>query len=252
MTDAGREFFERARVLLADLDRAVDATRRTARGEQGQICVGMTPTIAFHPLPARTIRSYRNAFPMVSVALQQARSSELVDDLRRERIDAAFIRSVPTYPEGLVADALLEEPLVVALPVRHKLAQRSDDAEIPVRALAGERFIIQGRQAGLAGYDATIAACHDAGFNPRVGQEVPRIASALSFVAVDLGVCFVPASLRRMHMEGIVYRRLKGRRRPSIPVTLAYRRGEPSPVVRNFLRLAKKAAGDFARADKEY
>lgn len=172
---------------------------------------------------------------MISLALQQSRSSELVEELRRERIDAAFIRSVPIYPEGLVVDALLDEPLVVALPGRHKLAQKSDDTEIPVKALASERFIIQARQSGLAGYDATIAACHAAGFNPRVGQEVPRIASALSFVGAELGVCFVPASLQRMHMEGIVYRRLKGRRRPSIPVTLAYRRGDPSPVVRNFL-----------------
>ena len=58
MTNAGRAFCERARALLADLDRALDATRRTARGEQGEISVGMTPTIAFHPLVPRIFRTY--------------------------------------------------------------------------------------------------------------------------------------------------------------------------------------------------
>lgn len=245
MTNAGRAFCERARALLADLDRALDATRRTARGEQGEISVGMTPTIAFHPLVPRIFRTYRDTFPLISLTLQQSPSSVLVEDLRSERIDAAFIRSVSPHPAGLTAEVLLDEPLVVALPSRHKLAQTPDDTAIPVKALATERFIIQRRQSGLAGYDATIAACHAAGFTPIVGQEVPRIASALSFVSAELGVCFVPTSLQRMQMEGVVYRRLKGKRTPSIPVTLASRRGDPSPVVRNFLKLAKKAAREF-------
>src|SRR6218665_1074789 len=44
LTDAGRTFLEDARATLAQLGRAVESTRRTARGEQGRMCVGVTST----------------------------------------------------------------------------------------------------------------------------------------------------------------------------------------------------------------
>jgi DNA-binding transcriptional LysR family regulator len=91
-----------------------------------------------------------------------------------------------------------------------------------------------------------IAACHAAGFSPRIGQEAPRISSTLNLVAVGLGISLVPASLSRMNMDGVVYRRLKGNMQPKAILNLASRRGDPSVVVRHFLNLVKKAAKDFA------
>src|SRR5262247_2057953 len=43
LTDAGRALFENARVMLAQYDHAIEATRRTARGQQGQLSIGITP-----------------------------------------------------------------------------------------------------------------------------------------------------------------------------------------------------------------
>src|SRR5258707_10343969 len=39
LTDAGRTFLDNARSVLAQVDNTFEATRRTARGEQGRICV---------------------------------------------------------------------------------------------------------------------------------------------------------------------------------------------------------------------
>src|SRR5215471_19602201 len=44
LTDAGRTFLDNARMMLAHLDHTFETTRRTARGEQGRICVGVTAT----------------------------------------------------------------------------------------------------------------------------------------------------------------------------------------------------------------
>src|SRR5215212_6336644 len=41
LTEAGRALLEDARAMLAQLDRALSRARRTARGEQGRICIGM-------------------------------------------------------------------------------------------------------------------------------------------------------------------------------------------------------------------
>jgi DNA-binding transcriptional LysR family regulator len=100
-------------------------------------------------------------------------------------------------------------------------------------------------------YDATFIACHAAGFSPRIGQEAPRIASALSLVAAGLGISLVPASLKRMHMEGVAYRHLKGAIQPKAILNLASRRGDPSAVVQRFLSLVKRSAKAFQETWEE-
>src|SRR5882757_9897904 len=71
LTDAGRAYFENARKILDQLGHAAETTRRTARGEQGRICVGITPTSPFHPFVPRIIRAFRDAYPLVSLTLEE-------------------------------------------------------------------------------------------------------------------------------------------------------------------------------------
>jgi DNA-binding transcriptional LysR family regulator len=248
LTDAGRIFLHDARAILARLDRAFEATRRTARGEQGRICLGVTPTSPFHPFVSHAVRTFRKAYPLISITLEEWHSNDLIEHLRSERIDAAFIRTTPADSKGLVISELMEEELVVVLPEEHILAKRDGgrDAALPLRALADETFIIQGGQQGLSLYADTIAACHAAGFSPRVGHEAPRIASTLNLVAVGLGISIVPASLQRMQIDGVVYRRLRSPTRLASPLMLASRRGDPSAALRHYLNLVKQAAKEFS------
>ena len=74
-----------------------------------------------------------------------------------------------TIMKDFVVNPLLEEPMVVALPSTHLLAQGQRGRALSVKRLANETFILYGPP-GTGMYDATIAACHAAGFNPRVGQ----------------------------------------------------------------------------------
>ena len=194
----------------------------------------------------RVIRAFREAFPLVSLTLEESLSPELLKRLRNEQIDAAFLRTPMAEPEDLVIDSLLEEPMVVALPCAHALAQNDgDDAVLSLKDLAGETFIVYARQHGPGLYDATTAACLKAGFSPRLGQEAPRITSALSLVAAGLGISAVPASMQRMIMDGVAYRRLKGPNQPKAVLNFASRRGDPSAVVRHFLSLVRRAARNF-------
>src|SRR5207244_7016363 len=93
LTDAGRALFEKARIMLTQFDQAIETTRRTARGEQGRIRLGVTPTGPFHPFVPRVIRVFRQAYPLVSLTLEEHTSNELVEHLRNERVDVAFIRT---------------------------------------------------------------------------------------------------------------------------------------------------------------
>ncbi|MBA3518571.1 MAG: LysR family transcriptional regulator [Rhizobiales bacterium] len=246
LTEAGRALLEDARAVLAHLDRALETARRTARGEQGRICVGMTPTAPFHPLVPRAVRAFRETFPLVFLTLEESLSDGLLERLRGERMDVAFIRNAVPDPAGLVVTPLLDELMVVALPCGHALAaEGEDDTALPLRSLASETFILYGPP-GSGIYDRTIAGCHAAGFSPRVGQLAPRITSTLGLIAAGLGIALIPASMQRMTMDGVVYRRLMGPVQPKAILSLASRRGEPSAVVQQFLKVARRTAGDFS------
>jgi DNA-binding transcriptional LysR family regulator len=246
LTDAGRALLADARAILAHVDHAFAATRRTARGEEGRISVGFTSSAPFHPFVPRVIRAFRDAFPLVSLTLEESGTTELIKGLRGERLDAVFIRTPVSDPEGLVVNPLLEEPMLVAIPKGHPLARRGrGNKGLPLKSLAAETFIVYRRPEGPGLYDAIIAACHAAGFSARVGQEAPRIVSTLNLVAAGLGISLVPASLQRMHMDGVVYRRLSGPVQPKAPLTVAWRRGDTSAALRQFLNLVRQTARTF-------
>src|SRR5258707_1694886 len=121
LTDAGRSFLADAEAVLADVDRAANRARRTARGEVGRIAVGFTTSAPFHPMVARAIREFRSSRPDVSFVLEETGSVELLAGLRQERLGIAFIRSGLAAPQGLAVHALLPEDMVGALPPRHRL-----------------------------------------------------------------------------------------------------------------------------------
>jgi DNA-binding transcriptional LysR family regulator len=72
-----------------------------------------------------------------------------------------------------------------------------------------------------------------------------RILSTLSPVAAGLGVSLVPASLRRLHMDGVAFRPLGAELGPKAPLNLAHRRGETSALVRRFVALVRRSADEL-------
>lgn len=244
LTDAGAAFLERVRVILDQVERATATTRRTARGEQGRVVVGFTSSAPFHPFVPRVIRTFREMSPLVSLVLEESGSSELVQALHNEEIDAAFIRSPVADVVGLTVRPLLKERMLVAMPTGHALAKsvNSKTAPLPLSELASETFILYKRPGGPGLYDTIITACHGAGFSPKVGQEAPRIISTLNLVAAGLGVSIVPESLRRLQMDGVVYRRLSGGAHLRAPLILACRRGENAAAVQRFIDLVQSTA----------
>jgi DNA-binding transcriptional LysR family regulator len=245
LTEAGRHFFDSSRALLAQLDHAVEGARSTARGRQGQIRVGFVPTCPFQPLVPRAIRAFREAFPRVLLQLEECLGSDLVEKVRSRSLDAGLLRTSLVDPQGLRVDHLLEEPMLVALPSDHALSKAG--GAISLRRLAGEPFILYGAQ-GTAFYEMIMRACRVAGFTPRICQVAPRMTSMINLVAVGLGVSLVPASLRRIPIEGVVYRPLRDRLQPRVAINLVSRRSDTSPVVLHFLELVAQTAKRF-RAD---
>ncbi|GAB4369209.1 MAG: LysR family transcriptional regulator [Kiloniellaceae bacterium] len=248
LTEAGESLLADARRILAEVEGALAKAQRTARGEQGRIAVGFTASAPFHPFVTRVIRDFRAAHPLVSLTLEESGTAELVESLRSERLDVAFVRSAVSGAEGIAIYNLFDEPMIAALPASHPLARKRKP--LGLAELAGEAFVLYRRASGPGLHDAIVGACQAAGFAPRTEQEAPRITATLNLVAAGLGVTLVPQSLAGQQPEAIVYRPLAGRPRLVAPLRLACRAVDHAAAARRFVALVRRAARDSRAARK--
>jgi len=234
LTDAGRAFRAEAQALLDGLGRATAAAGRVARGESGALAVGFVASATYALLPA-LYRRFHERYGDVALTLAEMSTAEQVEALRAGRIQLGLARP-PVGDETLALEPLADEPLVVALPARHRLAPRR---ALALRTLAAEPFVLFPSHPRPGWIDVVQGACRGAGFRPAVAQEVLELSTAVTLVAAGIGVTLVPASAQALRLPGVVYRPL----RPPAPTTrlLALRRADDrSAVVERFLEVARE------------
>lgn len=246
LTAAGQVLYHDACAILDEVEAAVARVQRTARGEQGKIALGYTSSAPFHPFVPDVIRAFTENYPLVALELEESGTQEMVDALRSERLDAAFIRSPVSDAEGLSIHPLTSEEMLMALPEAHPLA--STAGHISMEELSGEAMVLYRRKAAPGLYDAIISACHGAGFTPAIVQEVPRIISTLNLVAAGLGITLVPQSLRQIHLAGIEYRPLTPTTTFQAPLNLVCRTVDHSQTAKNFVAFVRKSAKELEAA----
>lgn len=245
LTAGGEVFLLEARAILEGVDRAVERAGRAADGIHGRLAVGFTSSAAAHPLIPRLMRAYREAWPQVELEFREGNAAELSEAVEQERLDAAFLRRPVGQFEGVAFQPLLEEELLLVLPVGHPaLAGRGKGKRpvVPLAALRDERFILVRRSGAPGMYADLVEACVQAGFVPNVAIEVERMLTNISLVAAGAGVSAVPASMQGFHAESVVYCAIADAPpRLSAPLTLAWREDSPRPTLRHLLELARRA-----------
>lgn len=236
MTEAGRLFLEEARHVLGDADHAVEIAHKAARGEVGRLTIGCGPAPEIHILE-RVLRVFVTRHPDVQIELQSLYTQEQVEALGRRQIQVAF-PLLPIPHRGLVVEIIGEEPLVVALPTRHRLSAQD---RISLAALREESFVLISREVGPSFHDLVLRSCQEAGFTPNVAHEATRVPTVLGFVAAGLGISLHPGSVASSRPEGVVFRTLSPRA-PTIEIGMAYRRDESSSILSAFAEVVREVA----------
>jgi len=233
LTDAGAVFLDQVRSVFNCVDEAIQAAQRGARGQSGWLEIGFVGSATYDVLPA-AINAFRQQFPQVELRLAQMTTTEQVAALHEKRIHVGFLRP-PVWGEGLALETIAREPLVVVLPSKHRLTKRRS---IPLKALAGERFVLFPNRPTLSWADYIVAVCQRAGFEPQVVQRTMEIQTAISLVSAGVGITLAAASVENIRRRGVVYRRLSGTA-PKTELIAAYRPDDPSPVLASFLAVMR-------------
>lgn len=237
LTEAGRLFLEEARGIFAQLNQSVDFVRQVGNGRIGRLALGFLPSVAHSVLP-EVLRKFRTRFPNVDLSLQELGPDEEVRKLHDKQIDAGFLY-LPIDETGLDVRSVLREPLVVALPDTHPLVT---EAQVEMRQLAEEPFILPPQHQVPACYGYIMEACRQAGFFPKaVQKDVWLMQTIVGLVAGGLGVALVPASLKNLRRSGVAYKEIEDLSF-AVETGVVWRRDDTSAVLQAFLQVVKDTA----------
>lgn len=195
LTADGEVFLSEARALLRHADRLESLGQRLGRGETGGLCLGYVGHALHAGVLPRALRSIRRDRPDVHIALYDQSTAEQLEGLRRRSLDMALVDTPPDEEDPLLESALvLEEPLMLAVPAQHPLAERED---VLPEDVDGQSWITVADD-GPGGNDSErfLASCVEAGFTPAVRTNAPEPLAALGLVASGLGLALIQRSMR--------------------------------------------------------
>ena len=186
LTDAGRALLTEARHALSTVLAARDAVAAVEGLLRGTLSIGTLQCVGGIDLPG-ALAAFHDAHPGVEIMLRQGASPDLIDRVRSGELDLAFVSAPPEGATGIRFAPLTSQPMSLACPASHPLADRD---EVAVTELADETFV--DFPPGWVTRDVTDRALSSAELSRRVAFEANDVHTLLDLVGRGLGVALVP------------------------------------------------------------
>lgn len=233
LTEVGAAVLPYARAALDAVAGALVAVDELEGLVRGHVSVGMVTACSSLDVP-ELLAGFHRDHAGVEIALSEAHSDRLFEELRAGHLDLAFAAFASAPPAGIVTQVIAEEPVVAAVSLGDPLAGTKS---IRLRALRSRAIISLPRGTGLRA--CLDEGCATEGFLPRVAFEAsdPRVLAQLA--ARGLGVAILPDSLARsdpsqLHAISFTQPQMRG------GLALAWRSDGPtSPAARALINHAR-------------
>ncbi len=208
-TAAGATLLAHAEAIFAQVDAAESELAAMLGVRGGVLRVASFPSAGATLIP-EAVASFRARHPDVALTLAEGEPEEIAPRLRAGEFDLALLFEFPgargETAAGLQTVPLLEDPMHVALPARHRFASRES---IKLADLREEEWVQTSATSPCARH--VVRSCLAAGFEPRVSFETDDYDTVQGLVAAGVGVALIPGlALSRLH-PGIVVRELAPR-----------------------------------------
>lgn len=240
LTASGRAFLPHARSILDQVEIARASVASKNEDVRGSVTLGAIPTIAPYLIPRYTA-AFTKRFPDARLRIVEETTPVLIEGLRDLSIDFALL-ALPLRHKDLELQAIQTEPLLAALPEKHRLASRDS---LSLAELRSEPLVML--RDGHCFRDLSLALCRSAKVNPQIAFESGQFSSILGMVAAGFGLSLVPEMAVDRH-AGCRYIRLQESRAVRT-IVLASLRGRSFNRVQQVLAAGFKQGG-LKRGDK--
>jgi DNA-binding transcriptional LysR family regulator len=241
LTDAGRALAAHAEVILTRLELAEMEVKEIAGLRGGRVRLA-TFRSAGETIMAEAITQFHNRHHQVELTLTEGEPEDYMSLIKTGRIDLGLgfsydhvgRASVDATEESL----LISDPIGVALPRTHRLANRSS---IDLLELADDPWVNSPPRSSIHTFTANL--CRAAGFEPRIMFETNDYHVAQALVASGVGVTLLPALAAVVVHPDVILLPLTGQQ-PKRDIIAVYRSGGlRSPTTNAMLELLVEISG---------
>jgi LysR family transcriptional regulator, benzoate and cis,cis-muconate-responsive activator of ben and cat genes len=238
-TAAGAALCVEARNILNLMETACMNARLIGSGQLGRLDVGVFGSAVFDIVP-RIVAAFRTRFPLVEVSLHNMDRATQIKALHERRIMVGFNRFFQDHPD-LLWEPIVHEPMVAVVPRHHPLAARTS---VRLEDLAGEPLILYPRTNAPGGFGNYLyRQFHQAGFEPKVVQNVDDVVTAVSFVSSGVGLTVGVSSAQNLRLPGVTYVPLEETGSAEFDLCMIYRASEESVLLGEFLNTVREVVG---------
>ena len=241
LTPAGRFYLHEVRRIFGALQLANEQVAHVEPETRSEIVVGSARGTIVRYIPG-LLTALRAAQPAVGLKMRSIHPVELLGGLRDRAVQLGFVHGT-VHDDALVTEPLWEHGFCVVLPANH----RAGSADIvDLRTLRGERLIQYASTSSQPIHDQIAAICLERDFAPSDVEEAPATSRVIGSVACGDGFAIVPDHWRLIGTPGVVFRPLSPRSTQRLRISACWHRDETSPVVHDFLRIARARGGTGA------
>lgn len=183
LTEAGRRFVDQVGEAMGILDRAIKIAGMQARGDAGEIRIGVH-ALTFGCFLDRLFERFHGDHPGVLLHISEgtARDTQLL--VREGRLDLAFMACTHQIPD-LNSRVIWRDRLMVALPIKHPLAAQSD---VEWRHLADETFLVRHGGTGPQVHDLIVTRSAGKWPTPTIRRFDISQSALVSMIAAGHGI----------------------------------------------------------------
>jgi DNA-binding transcriptional LysR family regulator len=230
LTWAGQVLLEEARRIMAVVDQAKASVKSAAAGYRGRIRVGLSDGIPQARL-ATLLAQCREEEPEVEICLAEVSFSELVRGLNDDLFDIGLAQSAEVG-DGLMAEPVWFDPLVVAVPTRHPLLSYR---RVPLDEVVRYPLVLCDPQVCEGFWQQLQRVLGTVNTRLTIADRVPTLDLMMALVAAGYGLGFSSlAKITGLNNPDVVARPLADC--PAMLTTYLVRReGEPSEQLGRFI-----------------
>lgn len=190
LTESGHFMYKRGIELIASAEAILNEARIQEQGNFGTISIGSATVSNFALIPEVMKRISERSINL-SVEVKEGSTPYILDHLRYHRLDIGIIRNVYNR-DDLTTTKLLTEPLIVALPPNHPLAEKKS---VKLEELKDEKFLLHHSSFEYDVSETIILESKKRGFSPTIAYWGNETLPMLGMVNAGMGIAFPAKSV---------------------------------------------------------
>jgi LysR family hydrogen peroxide-inducible transcriptional activator len=242
LTEIGAEVARRGDTLLTAASDLVEFARHRGRPLNGDLRLGVIPTLAPYVLP-RILPLVQRRYPGLRIDLRETQTRLLLDELARRSLDVVML-ALPVDDPELETMRLFEDPFLLAAPAG-EVASEGD--RVSVTAIDPQRLILL--EEGHCLRDQALAFCASQRRDSTMSLGATSLTTVMQMVANGYGVTLVPQVAVDVEVrDGRIGLARFEDPAPGRTIGLAWRRTSPRKA--DFLALGQLIADALRLADE--